>query len=180
MQQDSTSSLNVIVGIDPGLDGGIAIMPYDYTDMEYASVACPMPTTKGDKKREIFSDGVISCLTGDLHGHKLRVRLCVIELVHAMPKQGVTSMFNFGLGYGTLLGILATLRIAVAKVPPQVWKKSVLDGTKRDKEAAISFAQTNHPSINLILPRCRKPHDGMADALCLATYGCRFLERNHS
>lgn len=177
MKQASTE-LRVVVGIDPGLDGGIAIVPCIPALRENWSVAMPMCTTKIDTKREIFTEGVISCLTQDLHKQKLEIALCVIELVHAMPKQGVTSMFNFGLGYGMLLGILDTLRIEKRKVSPQAWKKVVLDGTTKDKVAAIGFARTHYPNINLVLPRCRTPHDGLADALCLATYGCRLLEEN--
>jgi crossover junction endodeoxyribonuclease RuvC len=57
-------------------------------------------------------------------------------------------------------------------VRPQAWKKKVLAGTSKDKEAAIAFVRARFPGAPLTLPRCRTPHDGMADAVCIGYYGC--------
>jgi crossover junction endodeoxyribonuclease RuvC len=95
-----------------------------------------------------------------------------IEKVHAMPGQGVTSMFSFGEGYGGLKGVCATLGLPYNLVTPQAWKKKVLAGTSKDKEAAVDFCRRRYPQVNLLATeRSRVPHDGMADALCIATYG---------
>ena len=74
-------------------------------------------------------------------------------------------------GYGILLGILGALKISTVRVTPQAWKKAILAGTKKDKDAAIEYVNMKYPDFELILPRCRKPHDGMADAICIAEYG---------
>ena len=86
--------------------------------------------------------------------------------------QGTASMFGFGRGLGLREGILAALAIPHVAVTPQAWKRSILAGTARDKPAAIAFAQGFFPDVSLLpTPRCRVPHDGLADAPCLAEYG---------
>lgn len=58
------------------------------------------------------------------------------------------------------------------KVTPQKWKNAVLRWKyAHDKEGAIAFCEATWPGINLTPPRCRKKHDGIADALCIAYYG---------
>ena len=91
------------------------------------------------------------------------------------PGQGVASMFKFGMGYGALLGVAAGLSIPVELTTPQRWKGKVLHGTAKDKSAAVAYCRRAFPSVQLVLPRCRNPHDGMADALCLLEYGRREL-----
>lgn len=146
----------IVVGIDPGLKGGLARM------RGWTQDAIPMPVTP-DKK--IDGHAVAMWLRAD------RPDLVVIEKVGAMPKQGVVSMFNFGEGYGTLKGVLDALAIRYVLVTPQKWKRAVLDGTERDKKAAIEFVSNKYPDINLIPKGCRKPSDGIADAVCIADYG---------
>lgn len=95
---------------------------------------------------------------------------CVIEQAQAMPKQGVTSMFNYGRGYGKLLGVLEALGVPHETVRPTAWKKVVLAGTKKDKDAAIEHVMRAYPGIPLVWGRRKVPHDGIADAACLAEY----------
>ncbi len=68
------------------------------------------------------------------------------------------------------------LRIPHLAVTPQAWKKAVLAGTARDKAAAIAFATRRFPGVPLLAtPRSRTPHDGVADAVCLAEYARRLV-----
>ncbi len=99
--------------------------------------------------------------------------IAVVEKVHSMPKQGVASTFTFGAGYGMILGLLAGLGIRTELVHPTRWKGAILDGTARDKAAAIAYVRRAFPAVSLIRPGGRVPHDGMADAVCLAEYGWR-------
>jgi crossover junction endodeoxyribonuclease RuvC len=95
----------------------------------------------------------------------------IVERVHAMPSQGVSSTFTFGKGFGGVLGVFAALGVPVLLPTPQAWKKKILAGTKQDKAAAVAWARRVYPGVPLVLARCRKPHDGMADALCIAEWG---------
>jgi crossover junction endodeoxyribonuclease RuvC len=73
------------------------------------------------------------------------------------------------------LGLAAGLSIPVELATPQRWKGVVLHGSAKDKDAAISWCRRAFPDVALVPPGCRKPHDGMADALCLLEYGRRVL-----
>ncbi|GAA0567591.1 hypothetical protein ACFQH5_15765 [Halomonas salifodinae] len=151
----------MIVGIDPGQTGGIAYID----DASGSSHAMPMPVTG----REIDGHELANALRGR------SIRTVIIEKVHAMPKQGVSSTFKFGMGFGLVIGVCEALGISYRLVTPQAWKKVVLAGTAKDKDAAISFVRRAYPSVDLTPGRKRVPHDGMADALCLAEYGRQLM-----
>lgn len=151
----------ISIGIDPGLKGawaaikdGIVIfsglLPFAYGELDILNFSLDLRTiTHND------------------------AALCVIEKVHAMPKQGVCSMFAFGKGYGELIGMLKTLAIPIVLVTPQEWKKKVLVGTdyKGNKAASCEYVARRYPNVNLRPGRKVKPSDGIADAVCLAEYG---------
>lgn len=144
-----------ILGIDPGKGGGWA-----FKDLESGTITV----------------GKMPLVGGEIDVSSLAV-LCeprtivIIEKVHSMPKQGVSSTFTFGVGYGKLLGMCQTLRVGFDLVSPQTWKKLILRDTKRDKDAAIDFVNRLFPGISLIPEGCKKPHDGIADAVCLMQWG---------
>ena len=99
-----------------------------------------------------------------------------MEKVHAMPGQGVTSMFNFGKNYGELLGTIKCSGFEYYLADPREWKKVILANTAKDKQAAIDYCTANYPSISLVPYRKRTPQDGIADAVCLAAYGLHRLK----
>lgn len=100
-----------------------------------------------------------------------------VEKVHAMPGQGVTSTFTFGKNFGGLLGAIAALSFPYRLVTPQAWKKVILAGTGKTKDDAIAYARRTYPDVPLILPRCRKPHEGICEALCIMEYGSLYGHR---
>jgi crossover junction endodeoxyribonuclease RuvC len=145
------------LGIDPGMRGGIAYIT------DHHAEAVPMPTVG----KQIDGRAIAEIL-------KTRgVELVVIEKVGAMPGQGLVSTFTFGYGTGLIVGVLEALSLPYRMVTPQAWKGLVLAGTARDKEAAIQFVRRAYPQIDLTPGRIRTPHDGMADAVCLAEWGRR-------
>ena len=147
------------VGIDPGATGGVAVLSKDRAE------AIPMPTVAG----EIWILEIARLLK------ELSPGLVVLEKAQPMRKggrvQGVTSAFTYGMGFGAIRGMLETLEIPHRLVTPQAWKKVVLAGTAKDKDAAINFVRRAYPAIDLTPGRKRVPHDGMADAVCIAEYG---------
>lgn len=158
-QKKMTNRIETVVAIDPGKEGGIALIGKEVTKAWPMPMAGNVPNTNEISKilREYEPD------------------LIIIESVHSMPGQGVASSFTFGRGFGRLETIPEVLGIPTELITPQRWKNSVLAGTAKDKAAAVEFCQRRHPSVDLILPRCRKPHDGMADALCMAEAGLRLF-----
>ena len=145
----------LIVGIDPGISGGIACLSPDGAEAE------PMPLVGTEIDAGYLADWLITRSPA----------LVVVEKVGAMPGNGSVSMFKFGTGFGQILGVLEALKLSHYRVTPQAWKKAVLAGTSRDKTAAIEYVHRRYPDVCLTPGRKRTPHDGMADALCLAEYG---------
>jgi crossover junction endodeoxyribonuclease RuvC len=153
----------IVIGIDPGAKGGIAfILPSPHTRDH--SIAMPMAGKDVDAGR------LAALLRGATTGSTLAI--AYLEKVHAMPKQGVSSSFKFGESYGVVKGVLGAISLPYQLVTPQKWKKVVLEGTDKSKEAAIDFCRRMYPEVNLLATeRSRKPHSGIADALCIAHYG---------
>lgn len=153
----------MIVGIDPGQTGGLAYID----ERGCRSWAVAMPVLGKDIDGALLAD-----LLRDWAPETV-----IVEKVHSMPKQGVASTFKFGTGFGRILGVLEALGAPYRLVTPQEWKKTVLTGTAKDKDAAIAFASRAFPHISLTPGQKRKPHDGMADALCLAEYGRQLMAK---
>ncbi len=150
-----------IISFDPGHKGGIAIHHQGIT------TAHPMPIAG-----KVLDLPAIAQLV-----RQTSPDIAVIEKVSAMPGQGVSSTFTFGTGYGQIQGLLAGMGIPFELVTPQAWKKLVLAGTSKDKDAAIAYCRRAFPDVPLVMPRCRIPHDGIADSLCLLQYGLRLFAR---
>lgn len=98
--------------------------------------------------------------------HDHLVARAALESVHAMPKQGVASSFNFGCNLGQWMGLLAALSIPYIMPRPQQWKKGLVkkaDG-KDPKLASLVVARRLFPEAHL----SHKKHHGRADALLIA------------
>ena len=163
----------IVIGIDPGLKGGIA---WCHRAMEGTTFGVlPLPTFKSNKKNEIDADA-LNKIFADLACWDEAIQLTVIERVHSMPKQGIVGAFTFGEGYGKVKAIAELFSEKIEYPIPQKWKKVVLKGTNRDKQAAIDFVHKNYPALSLRpSSRHRTDHDGMADAICLMHYGRMLL-----
>lgn len=145
-----------ILGIDPGLSGGLCIIENDNIyDLR------PMPIYELKNKKALHTANLKLIIN--------EADIIIIEDVHAMPKQGVTSSFNFGKGFGIIQGICIGLGKEIKLISPMKWKKEM--GVTSDKGTSIEKALQINPDINLMAtPRSRKPHDGMAEAFLIAKY----------
>lgn len=165
----------IIVGIDPGIHGGIAILSTGERPHIHLLKVMPL-TPQGnldlDELRQSFR--LYSPWTSRFW----------IENVHSMPGQGVVATFRFGRDYGSVLGVLAALELPVQQVTPQVWKKEIIGkrvkGKRENKLAAIDWVTFNFPEVDLIPRNSRVPHSGIADAICIAVYGIRKLAQEKS
>ena len=149
----------LFIGIDPGKKGGIAYI--DTRD----DLAVTMP----------YSDYYLIELCADIHHREdAQTVMCCLEKVGAMHGQGVVSMFTFGQGVGYIKGVLESFRIPYQEISPQKWKKEF--GLSSDKAVSAEVCRKLFPDISLLAtPRCKKPHDGMAEALLMAEYARRKL-----
>ena len=159
----------MVIGIDPGLKGGICIAwPVGKWNV------FPMPVMGSGLdlnqiKSIITPKGVKSA------------KLVVIEKVHNMPREGGSSSFKFGDGFGSLRGLCVGIGLPFILVTPQAWKRDVLLGYdwKGNKETSIVYVKQKYPYLDLRpTERCRKDSHGLADAVCLAEYGVRVVDDN--
>ena len=109
----------IVVGIDPGLSGAIAILENNKVlnifDM-------PVMAEGKKNKRQLNSAQLVSIIKD---GTKPESEIAVVvEQVNAMPGQGVTSMFNFGQTFGAIKGVCAALELPIFFVRPSKWKNT--------------------------------------------------------
>lgn len=145
------------LGIDPGAKGGFAIID---TDVNFP--ICLEPFNK--QEFIVWMDFLKS---------RQEKTICCLERVHAMPKQGSVSMFTFGENYGWLKGALDMAEIPYQEIAPQTWKKEF--NLNSDKARSVEVARQLFPNSKLIPAGCKKPSDGMAEALLMAEYARRKL-----
>lgn len=158
--------MTVLVGIDPGISGALAVLrtgkPIEFHDT-------PTLTLKTGKsiKHVIDAQAAADLLRG------INPDFIAIEKVWAMPgaggaAMGVSSAFNFGMGFGIWIGIISALQIAHEQIPPNTWKKAMMPGMNKEKDASRQRAMQLFPKTAKDLTRI-KDH-GRADALLIVRY----------
>lgn len=145
------------LGIDPGKSGGLAVVYSDGT-----AEAWKMPDTERDVLdlvREL-AERWVDCEPTITVRH---IPQATIEVVHAMPGQGVTSMFTFGMGYGGVRMALLACGFSLREVSPARWQTAMGCRTKGDKNVSKAKAQELFPTLRIT--------HATADALLIARYG---------
>ncbi len=155
----------IYIGIDPGFDGAIAAI--DQQGRVVRVYDTPTLEVKGGAKKKRVMDvlTVVKLINRMKDNTDEHIRAS-LEDVHSMPKQGVASSFSFGRGLGIWEGLLCALGIPVQMVSPQKWKKVMMDGMGKHKDASRLVAQRMFPDADLHL----KKHHGRADALLMAAW----------
>lgn len=149
----------LFIGIDPGKKGGIACID----------------TQSGIRYTVPYSDkDLLDMCRDETYSGNTEHIMCCLEKVGARPGQGVVSMFNFGQSVGYIKGVLEAFRIPYQEITPQKWKREF--GLTSEKAASADVCGKLFPDIDLLAtPKCKKPHDGMAEALLMAEYARRKL-----
>lgn len=163
----------IIAGIDNGLSGAMIVL--DETGRVIDRHVTPTVEAKtGKGKREydipsiVFNLKVIAAYQGE--------KMVYLERAQGMPRQGLSSTFKIGFGYGVWQGILTALGIPYEIVDPRRWQGEMFKdvNSKDTKQASAMVARRLAPDIDWREnDRCRKPHDGLTDAYCIAEYGRR-------
>jgi hypothetical protein len=96
----------------------------------------------------------------------MKVSRMVVENVHSMPRQGVSSTFKFGQGVGIIHGVAGALRLPLTLVTPSQWK--TFQGLRSDKEASRALAIRRWPEHNKHLDR--KKDADRAEALLIGDW----------
>ena len=151
-----------IIGIDPGLNGAIAVLQ-DNKVREIFDVPV-MPEGKKNK-RQLNSAQLVKLLKDIISDSEETV--VIVENVSAMPGQGVTSMFNFGQTFGAIKGICAALGLPIFFVRPAKWKKH-FDLINSSKDASRTKAIEMYPSLSDQLSK--KKDVNKSDAILIARF----------
>lgn len=159
----------LVIGIDPGLHGAIAVLN-DLGQIISLQDTPTILTKRGGKNKNVYLPTQMATILEAIQATG-RVVVVGIERAQAMPGQGVTSMFSIGYGYGIWLGILAALRLPVEIVESKAWKKAAQIPSGSDKAASVVRALQLWPSCTQL---ARKRDDGRADALLV----CNFVRVN--
>jgi crossover junction endodeoxyribonuclease RuvC len=128
-----------------------------------------MPTLTVERNGKTKRDMDLAALVELIERH--RPAFAVVERVGAMPGQGVSSMFAFGRGFGSILGTLAALRVPVELVTPATWKRTL--SVPAGKDGARLRASQLLPAHGGYWRRAKD--DGRAEASMLAWYGLAYL-----
>ena len=153
----------IIVGIDPGLTGAIAIL-----DNKKVISLFDMPVmTEGKKnKRQLNSAQLVNILS-EYKKRKDDEVSVVVEQVNAMPGQGVTSMFNFGQTFGAIKGVCAAMGLPIFFVRPSKWKKH-FELINASKDSSRTKAIEMYPSLSNQLTK--KKDVNKSDAILIARF----------
>lgn len=167
------------IGIDPGMNGGIAILSQDKPPQ-----LLKMPLLA---KVEIDVRFISELLFSISNVH------VVIEDVHSVFGASASANFSFGFGCGSLFAVLKVLDVPFTKVQPKAWQKEMWQGVKPieintgkqnkngspkykidTKATSLLAAIRIFPNVNFLASeRSKKPHDGLIDAALMAEYGRR-------
>lgn len=162
-----------IFGVDLGLDGGVAMLPMDgQLPHLWRMPTLPDPRKKGRRIYDVR--GIRDRLHAWAPDH---VFVEEAQLTGKGPttKQAVASPARCQMAFEMAcccLGYPCTI------VRASTWQRTMFAGlgTVQDtKAASIRRAGQLFPDVNLIPEGCKKPHDGLSDALLLAEYGRRTL-----
>lgn len=148
------SDIATYIGIDPGKNGAVAVIDVDsVTDITRSVAVHPLAKMTERDICDLFD--------------KLRTGLysrALIERVSAMPGQGVSSTFKFGVSYGFLRACIVGAMIPFEEVSPQQWQRAMGCLSGGDKNVTKQKAQQLFPQIKIT--------HHVADALLIAEH-CR-------
>ena len=147
-----------ILGIDPGKTGGLAVL-----DVHGKVVSLtPMPM----QAKEFDVNTLFQIIQGIPEGS-----MVVMERVNAFPGQGVSSVWSFAYGVGLIHGLVRASQVPLELVSPVTWQKATCGPTGGDKSVTAAWAARMFPGAPIVPKGCRKPHEGIVDALGIAWFG---------
>jgi crossover junction endodeoxyribonuclease RuvC len=152
--------MTVILGIDPGLSGALAMASGDELHVH------DMPVVEVRGKRVIDAPRLAEMLRT---GFPYMPNMVVLEHVQGVQGSGATSAFAFGRGFGLVEGCVTAIGLPLTLVRPQTWTKAL--GVSRDKGQHRLAAGSLWPRHTGLFARVKD--DGRADAALLAHWYAR-------
>jgi crossover junction endodeoxyribonuclease RuvC len=156
--------MTTIVGIDPGLNGALALVRSDRL-LRVDDMPTEATGSTGRIKRRVAA-GELAWLIRHYRGEDDDL-IAVVETVASRPGQGVAGMFSLGDSSGVVRAVLQTVGVRVEFVSPTRWKKAMKLGA--DKGHARTLASQRWPEQHALFARVKD--DGRAESALLAGWG---------
>lgn len=158
------SSIVQILGVDPGIRGGLAVVAVadDAAPQLVAAIDIPVIGTGAKERVDV------AAIRNFIDQHQ-PIR-ALIERAQAMPKQGSSSGFKYGRAVGAIEAAIILCSIPIEIVEPSAWKR-LWHLQCKDKEGGRQQALQLFPAAHAVLAR-KKDH-GRAEASLIALYGAR-------
>jgi len=128
----------MILGIDPGLDGAVALLAgdallevWDIPTFEITLTGSVGSGGAAKKRRRLDTRSLYDWL---VRARERGAAGAVLEEVHASPQMGVSSAFTFGRTVGEISACVRCAGIPLDFVSPNKWKKDLR--VPSDKDAA--------------------------------------------
>jgi crossover junction endodeoxyribonuclease RuvC len=153
----------IVIGIDPGVSGALAIVTRDGQLVEVADM--PTLADRPAGRRSVSAPLLAELLA---RWHAIEV---VCEFVSARPKEGAVGAFSFGRSRGVVEGASAALGLPVRFLTPATWKRALGIPAGRDgaKDVARSEAIRRWPAKAALFARVKA--DGRAEACLIGLAG---------
>lgn len=149
-----------VLGIDPGMKGGIALLSKEGILIE------PIPIDEnGMDLRELAR--LIADYADD-------TRIAYLEELNAFPGMNINGMKVLWRSIGVIHGMLVANGILTVIIRPQVWMKKMHTGIQGEdsKQKSQKAAKKYFPEVNFLASvRSKVPHEGMVEAALIAKYG---------
>lgn len=187
--------MSKIIGIDPGLDGGITIMVNGTIINMIQMPVYEETTSKRLKSGKYKVQRHIDCYTlaDILFAHK--DAKIYMEKVNPFAGMGSASSTRMAISIGRIEGIMIGMGFKYEEVTSGKWqggerciggvwiksdivyrdkiKTETKQGKVDTKKTSLNAALRLFPNANFTLPGKRVPHDGLYDSALIAEYGRR-------
>jgi crossover junction endodeoxyribonuclease RuvC len=146
-------AVSLVLGADPGLSGGLALIRRTGELLWAEAMPVIHNTVATIDVRQLGH-----LMTGH---HEV---FAFVERAQPMPRQGVSSAFNYGCLFGSLLTSLADLGIGYQLVQAAAWKRKA--GISADKRESVDRVKQLYPTFPV-----KRSEDGIAEAILIARHG---------
>jgi crossover junction endodeoxyribonuclease RuvC len=151
----------MIIGIDIGVTGGIAILSASGELIEVHAMPC---LADGHAGRRAVNGPLLASIVFASHATR-----AFVEHVSARSGEGAVGAFAFGRSRGVIEGVLAAAGVRCQFLTPPTWKRAVGLPPGRDKDASRAAAIQRWPARAELFSR--KKDDGVAEAALIAVAG---------
>ena len=132
-----------LLGVDPGVHGGLAVVNIiDGVAPELVG-AIDIPTVGLKAKERVDVHALRTWVEAQRPDH------AAIERAQAMPKQGASSGFKYGRAVGAIEAVIMCCAVPLTIIEPTAWKKNFMGFT------AVRRSQADSVRCSSSLPRTR-------------------------